>query len=185
MQRRVGLRGFLARRPLGRGHVYYIPCNVLFESDLERLLRYRVLRYRVCPLMTIDELSLMIERRPYALGTLHKYGIESIAVIADKISQLLQTVAPIAGLFRIVAIYLGKGPGVEVPGIEIFKYFYSYKEGEKVNGVIVSLDLYVREKDQVRRVDYETVVKNIRDVIYNKIRLDQVNVIVDILDREY
>ncbi|NPA22992.1 MAG: hypothetical protein GXO23_01660 [Crenarchaeota archaeon] len=185
MRRRVELRGFLARRPLGRSHLYYIPCNVLFESDFERLLRYRILRYRVAPLMTVDELSLMIERRPYTLGTLHKYGIDSIAVIADNMSELLRAVTPIAGLFKIAAIYLGKGPGADVPGVEIYKYFYSYREGEKVSGLVVSTDLYVREKDHVRRVDYDTVVKNIRDALYSKVKLDRVGIIVDILDREY
>ncbi|NPB00431.1 MAG: hypothetical protein GXO10_03555 [Crenarchaeota archaeon] len=185
MQRRVELRGFLARRPLSRAHTYYVPCNVLFESDLERILRYRMLRYRVCPLMTIDELSLMLDRRPHSLGTLHKYGIERIAVIADDLSRLLREVTPIAGLFKITVIYLGKGPGVEVPGVEIFKYFYSYREGEKINGIVVSTDLYVRERNEVRKVDYYTVMKNLREVIYEKVRGDKVNIIVDILDREY
>ncbi len=185
MRRKIELRGFLARKPLSRTHTYYVPCNVLFESDLEKILRYRTLRYRVCPLMTIDELSLMLERRPHSLGTLHKYGVESIAVIADDLSKLVREVTPIVGLFKITVIYLGKGPGMEIPGVDVFKYFYSYREGEKVSGVVISTDLYVREKNEVRRVDYETVVKNIRDVLYEKIRSDKVNIIVDILDREY
>ncbi len=186
MLKKVELRGFLARKPLNRHQLFYIPCNILFEDDFEVLCRYRVLGYNVCPLMLIDEVEILTRRKPYILRRLYKYGVWSLCVLAEKIREIENLSYELSGVFKIISIILRDRVLASIPGVETYKYFYTFQREDNIDGLVICLQLYERFGREVRRVDHGIILKNLLKSIGEVCRkCSHIKIIVDILDKAF
>jgi len=185
MLRKVELKGFIARRPLNRRHTFYIPCNILLQSDVDTILKYRTIGYNVCPLMTIDEAELLVKRKPYLVRLLHKYSISSILIICERLKDI-ENIKDIIGLFKIISILLRDSPREPIEGVEMYKYYHMYNPDEYVDGLVICVELFERYGKSIRKVDYRIIHSVlIRKLNILKSRKGVCNIIVDILDKAY
>ena len=115
------IEGFLVQRRLlhrirNRSVKLYVPVCVLFERDFEDLVSARRQGLLVHPLLTVDELDLVIPRRLRSLRLLLENEVREICIVSQSVQQLEQrvdTLELLLDVFSIVVILMSDQVDVE------------------------------------------------------------------------
>ncbi len=195
----IVIEGFLVSRDLiervkNQRVKLFIPTCILFERDFRYLVELRKKLRNIAPLMTLDEIPLLVPNRLDYIYSLIKSGMKDICIIAPNSKALVRYKQDIELLSKVLNLYIIL---LSIENVELTKSEFSdikvklflplsdesvkivMEHYQKKFGLVFSTRMYIRVKRSVVSIDPGLLLSRIGRIRALK---RVVEVIIDILD---